>query len=206
MSFKKYRVIDLLIFTGLYLLLEFLISLAATYWFPEQPYIVSLMLPFLLIVMMRWGPYAGILAAISAPFYVLIYHGSGWTYLVFLFGNIGFMGLLGFLLPIGKKKVRDNIFLTFSYIVIGFLHLELFRGLGAMIFEHSGIEIIWRFIWTDMLSLVFSLVVVFIARLADGIFEDQKAYMFRKQREREAAEAKQKALKEQEEQLGDNNL
>ena len=188
MSFRKYRIIDLAIFTGLYLLLEFLISLAATTWFPEQPYIVSIMLPILLIVMMRWGPYAAVLALISAPFYVLIYHGSNWEYLVFLFGNVGFMGLLGFLLPIGKKKVRDNIFLTLSYILIGFLLLEVFRGLGAIIFEHSGIEIIWRFIWTDMLSLVFSLLVVFIARAADGIFEDQKAYMFRKQREREAEE------------------
>lgn len=188
MSFRKYKIIDLAIFTGLYLLLEFLISLAANKWFPEQPYIISIMLPFLLIVMMRWGPYAGILAAISAPFYVLIYHGNNMQYLVFLLGNIGFMGLLGFLLPIGKKKVRDSIFLTFAYIVIGFLLLEVFRGLGAMIFEQVGILIVWQFIWTDMLSLVFSIIVVFIARLADGMFEDQKAYMFRKQREREAEE------------------
>ena len=196
MSFRKYQIIDLSLFTGLYLILEFLISLAATRWFPEQPYIVSIMLPVLLIVMMRWGPYAGILAAISAPFYVLIYHGSNMDYLVYLFGNIGFMGLLGFLLPIGKKKVRDNIFFVFLYIVIGFLLLEVFRGFGAMIFEGASIAILWQFIWTDMLSLVFSLVVVYIVRLADGIFEDQKAYMFRKQREREAEEAKKKEMNE----------
>ena len=190
MSFRKYQIIDLAIFTGLYLLLEFLISLAALNWFPEQPYIVSIMLPILLIVMMRWGPYAAILALISAPFYVLIYHGRDMQYLIFLFGNIGFMGLLGFLLPIGKKKVRDNILLTFAYVVLGFLLLEVFRGLGAMIFESASIAVIWQFIWTDMLSLVFSLVVIFIVRFADGIFEDQKAYMFRKQRERDAEEAK----------------
>ena len=192
MSFQKYRVIDLAIFTGLYLVLEFLISLAATKWFPDQPYIVSIMLPVLLIVMMRWGYFAFIIAAISAPFYVLIYHGSGMEYLVFLFGNIGFMALLAFLLPIGKKRVRDNIVLTFLYVVIGFLLLETFRGFGAMIFEQTGIQIIWRFIWTDMLSLVFSLVVIFIARFADGIFEDQKAYLFRKQRERDAEEEARK--------------
>ena len=197
MSFRKYKIIDLAIFTGLYLLLEFLISLAATNWFPEQPYIVSIMLPMLLIVMMRWGPYAGILAVISAPFYVLIYHGSNMQYLIFLFGNIGFMGLLGFLLPIGKKKVRDNIFLTFAYILLGFFLLEVFRGLGAMIFEQVGIQIIWQFIWTDMLSLVFSLVVVFITRLVDGMFEDQKAYMFRKKREQEAEEEARKLAESQ---------
>lgn len=197
MSFRKYKVIDLSIFIGIYLILEFLISLAATRWFPEQPYIVSLMLPLLLIVMMRWDKWAGILAAISAPFYVLIYGGTGTRYLVFLLGNIGFMLLLAFLLPIGKKKVRDSIFLTLLYVLIGFLSLELFRGLGAMIFEHAGVEIIWQFIWTDMLSLVFSLVVIFIARIADGIFEDQKAYMFRKQREREEEAAESAPVEEQ---------
>lgn len=198
MSFRKYKIIDLVIFTGLYLILEFLISLAATKWFPEQPYIVSLMLPFLLIVMMRWDKWAGILALLSAPFYVLIYGGTGTRYLVFLIGNIGFMSLLAFLLPIGKKKVRDNIFLTFCYVLIGYLSLELFRGLGAMIFEHATIEVIWTFIWTDMLSLVFSLVVIFIARIIDGIFEDQKAYCFRKYRERQKEEAITKTTEGQE--------
>lgn len=198
MSFRKYKVIDLLIFTGLYLLLEFLISLAATRWFPEQPYIVSLMLPFLLLVMMRWDKWAGILALLSAPFYVLIYGGEGTRYLVFLLGNVGFMALLAFLLPIGKKKVRDSIFLTLCYVLIGFLSLELFRGLGAMIFEHAGVEIIWTFMWTDMLSLVFSLVVIFIARIIDGIFEDQKAYCFRKYRERQEEQAAANSMEEQE--------
>lgn len=197
MSFRKYKIIDLAIFTGIYLVLEFLISLGATMWFPEQPYIVSLMLPILLIVMMRWDKWAGILALISAPFYVLIYGGIGTRYLIFLFGNIGFMTLLAFLLPIGKKKVRDSVFLTVCYVLIGYLSLEIFRGLGAMIFDHVGIEIIWTFIWTDLLSLVFSLVVVLIARIIDGIFEDQKAYCFRKQREREEEQA---AVLESEEQ------
>ena len=185
MSFRKYKIIDLAIFTGIYLLLEFLISLGATKWFPEQPYIVSIMLPVLLIVMMRWDKYASFLAIISAPFYVLIYHGTGFDYLVYLFGNIGLMGLLGFLLPVGKKKIRNNIFLTFCYVLIGFLLLECFRGLGAIIFKQASIEIIWQFIWKDMLSFVFSLIVVYITRAIDGMFEDQKAYCFRKQRERE---------------------
>lgn len=192
MSFRKYRIIDLAIFTGLYLILEFLISLAATKWFPEQPYSVSIMLPILLIVMMRWGPYAGILAAISAPFYVLIYHGSGFDYLVYVIGNIGFMGLLAFLLAVGKKKIRDNILLTLAYIAIGFVLLEVFRGFAAMIFKGAGIVVLWQFLMTDMLSLVFSIVVVMIARFADGVFEDQKAYMFRKQREREEEEKRKK--------------
>ena len=43
-----------------------------------------------------------------------------------------------------------------------------------------------------MLSLVFSLVVIFILRFTDGIFEDQKAYLFRKQRERDAEEEARK--------------
>ena len=73
----------------------------------------------------------------------------------------------------------------------------MFRGLGAMIFEQVGILIVWQFIWTDMLSLVFSIIVIFIARLADGIFEDQKAYMFRKQREREAEEEAKRIQEEE---------
>lgn len=193
MSFKKYKIIDLAIFTGLYLLLEFLISLAATRWFPEQPYIVSIMLPMLLIVMMRWDKLSIILAAISGPFYVLIYGGSGFDYLIFFLGNMGFMLLLIFLLKVGKDKIRKSIILTLCYVVIGFLLMEVFRGVFTIICYQKTIDWLWQYLWRDLLSFVFSLVVIFIVRKVDGMFEDQKAYCFRKQKEREEEEALKKA-------------
>lgn len=185
MSFRKYKVIDLSIFIILYIALEFLISLGATKWFPEQPFIVSIMLPMLLIVMMRWDKWSIFFAIISGVFYPLIYHGDWSEYLIYLLGNLGFMILLLFLFKVGKKRIKDSIFLTVCYTLIGFLLLEIFRGLGAIIFNGSNIIIIWKFIWTDMLSLIFSLLVILISRHLDGIFEDQKAYCFRKQKERE---------------------
>ena len=71
MSFKQYRLIDLLLFLGMYALCEFLVIKAATVWF-DEPYSISIMLPLLLIVMMRWSGYAVIHAVLYAVLFVLI--------------------------------------------------------------------------------------------------------------------------------------
>lgn len=190
MSFKKYRFIDLLVFLLLFLLFEFLIGKASTKWFVGEPFVVSLTIPFLLLIGMRWDKFSLIHCVLFGLYYVVIYS-SSYTlaqFLIYIIGNLGFVLAILFLKLVGKEKVRTNIYLTIIYVVIGFLSIELFRGLSAIIFAKQSIAIIPQYLFTDLLNLVFALVIVLIARTRDGLFMDQKTYLFKLDKERKQAQ------------------
>ena len=176
MSFKQYRTLDLLIFIGMYALCEYLVVKAATVWFNE-PYSISIMLPLLLIVMMRWDKWSVIHAVAYALLFVYYQKGNGSQYLIYLIGNLFFMLTLIFLMKTGKKKVEDSFPLSAAYLLVGFLTMEIGRGIGSVIVLHSNPGMILQFILTDMLSLVFGLLVIIIVRRAEGLFTDQKKYL-----------------------------
>jgi len=71
-SFKQYRAMDAGIFTALLCICESLIVLAATRWFPAQPYALSLTPAIVAIVMIRWGAFAAFPAAAGAMVYCLL--------------------------------------------------------------------------------------------------------------------------------------
>ena len=176
MSFKQYRTLDLMIFLGMYALCEYLVIKAATVWF-DEPYSISIMLPLLVIVMMRWDRYALIHAVLYAILFVYYQGGSMKQYLIYIIGNLGFMATLIYVYKVGKDKIRSNFFNSAAYLVIGFLAMELSRGLASMIISGSGPMVILQFLMTDMLSLVFGLLVIIVVRKADGLFQDQKQYL-----------------------------
>ncbi len=176
MSFRQYRAFDLAAFVLMYVLCEFLVVKAATVWF-DEPYSISIMLPLLLIVMMRWDRFSVIHAVIYALVFVFLNKGNTYQYLIYLIGNLGCMLTLFYVNKVGKEKIRSTFFDSLIYLVIGFLLMELFRGLASMVILGSNIKIILQFILTDMLSLVFGILVIIIVRRVDGLFEDQKHYL-----------------------------
>ena len=176
MSFRQYRALDLLIFTGMYALCEYLVIKAATVWF-DEPYSISIMLPLLMIVMMRWDKYTVIPAVIYAILFVYYQGGSSKQYLIYIIGNLGLMAMLVYVYKVGKDKIRKNFFNSAAYMTVGFLVMEVSRGLASMIIMPTGPMVILQFVMTDMLSLVFGLLVVIAARQADGLFQDQKQYL-----------------------------
>lgn len=176
MSFKQYRNLDLLIFVGMYALCEYIVIKAATVWFNE-PYSISIMLPLLLIVMMRWDKYCAVHAVAYALLFVYFQQGNGSQYLIYLIGNCFFLLTLLFVKKVGKEKIRNSFPLSAAYLLIGFLLLETGRGIGSVIVAGSDPRMILQFILTDMLSLVFGLLVIIIVRRVDGLFIDQKHYL-----------------------------
>ena len=176
MSFKQYRSLDLLIFIAMYALCEYLVIKAATVWFNE-PYSISIMLPLLAIVMMRWDKYCIIHAIVYALLFVFYQKGNISQYLIYVIGNLGFMLLLIYVKYVGKDKIRSSFFDAAMYLSIGFLLMETFRGIASMIIVKSNIGIILRFMMTDMLSLVFGILVIITVRKANGLFQDQKQYL-----------------------------
>ena len=178
MSFKQYRTLDLTIFIAMYALCEYLVIKAATVWF-DEPYSISIMLPLLAIVMMRWDRYCVIHAVVYALLFVFYQHGSISQYLIYIIGNLGFMGMLIYVNKVGKETIRKTFFNSFIYLFTGFLLMEVFRGIGSMIITGTSIFVIVQFIMSDMLSLVFGALALIVVRNADGVFEDQKQYLLK---------------------------
>lgn len=176
MSFKQYRTLDLTIFIGMYALCEYLVVKAATVWF-DEPYSISIMLPLLAIVMMRWDKYSVIHAIVYALLFVFYQKGNLNQYIIYLVGNLGFMLMLIYVNKVGKDKIRSSFFDASLYMVVGFLLMEIFRGIASMLIAGSNIGVILQFVMTDMLSLVFAILVVIVVRKMEGIFQDQKQYL-----------------------------
>ena len=176
MSFKQYRSIDLILFVIMYGVCEYLAIKAATVWF-DEPYCISIMLPMLAIVMMRWDKFSIIHAVVYALLFVYFQSGSLTQYFIYLIGNLGFMLLLLYMKKVTKEKIRATFFGSVSYLLIGFLLMEVFRGLASMLFAGKDAGVIFTFIMTDMLSLVFAILVIIIVRRIDGLFIDQKQYL-----------------------------
>ncbi len=176
MSFKQYRNIDLALFIGMYGLCEYLAIKAATVWF-DEPYSISIMLPMLSIVMMRWDKYCIIHALVYALLFVYFQSGSISQYFIYLIGNLGFMLLLWYVKRVTKERIRSSFFGSLSYLLAGFVLMEVFRGLASMLIAGKDAGVIFTFIMTDMLSLVFAILVIIIVRRIDGLFVDQKQYL-----------------------------
>ena len=176
MSFKQYRMMDLMIFIAMYGLCEYLVIKAATVWF-DEPYSISIMLPLLLIVMMRWDKYSIINAIAYAVLFVFYQSGNLNQYLIYLIGNLGVMIELILLKKMGKDNIRSSFFNSMIYLLCGFVLMEVFRGIASIIIAGSDIGVILQFLMSDMLSLVFGVLVIIVVRRIDGLFVDQKRYL-----------------------------
>lgn len=184
MSFRQYRRMDILFLTALLCLCEALIALGANRWFPGEPYTLSLAAAVCALVMIRWGKWAFIPAVAGACAFCLASKASSIQYLIYGAGNLFGMGMLFFVKKLGWKKIRDNVLLSMLYGLLICLLMQLGRMIIALITGHDPIQCL-GFITTDILSLLFSVLILWIARRQDGLMEDQKHYLFRIQREQQ---------------------
>lgn len=183
-SFGQYRAIDLALFAAMLAGAEWLIVLAATRWFPGQPYTLTAVPAVTAIVMMRWGPFAAIHAALGGTVFCLA-SGGGWQQLI-IYGGGNLLGLAAMALfrAWGKDGIRQDALRTMLFGVLTALLMQLGRAALSLLFGANMADVL-RFFTTDVISLLFSAVVVWIARHQDGVFEDQKNYLLRISQEEE---------------------
>jgi len=177
-SFKQYRAIDLAFFALILCVTETLIARAAAFWFPDQLYTVSVTGAVAAIVMMRWGPWAAIHAALGGAVFVFASRGSAAHLLIYCAGNL--LGLLS-LLPLkalGAERIRTDGFLSVCFGLLTLLLMQLGRALAALLLGTRFADCL-GFFTTDALSLLFTGLIIWIARRLDGIFENQKHYLLR---------------------------
>ncbi len=183
-SFQQYRRIDLALFAVILWITETLIVTAATHWFADQLYTVSVVGALTAIVLMRWGPYAAIHAVLGGLIFSLLSHGSARQMLVYCAGNLFSLAALLPLKWLGKERVRGDGFLSVCFGLLTLLLMQLGRALAAFLTGTAFLNCL-GFFTTDALSLLFTGVIVWVARRLDGIFEDQKHYLLRIHKEEE---------------------
>jgi len=177
-SFRQYRAIDLVMFAVILCIAEWLIVTAATRWYPDQLYTASVVGAVTAIVLIRWGPYALIHAVLGGAVFCLASHGSRQQLLIYCGGNVLSLLMLLPLRFVGAEKIREKASFSVLFGLCTLLLMQLGRmllalALGSPFYTSLG------FFTTDVLSLLFTGVIVWIARRLDGIFEDQKHYLLR---------------------------
>ena len=182
-TLSQYRTIDLAIMTGLMLVSQFVIHIAISRWYAEQTgYIVSPVAAVTALVMMRWSPWAAIPAVVGGVSLTLLSQGTLEQMLIYGAGNLLSMLMLLYLKLIGKERVRGNVALTLVFAALVQLLMQFGRAAVAFLMGHP-LPACWDFITTDAMSILFTLVIIWIVRRVEGLFEDQKHYLLRVQQE-----------------------
>ena len=184
-SFKQYRNIDLSIFTVLLVISEALATLATKTVFSGQPIAISTTLIFVCICLMRWSGYAVIHMIVGGLVFCLSSGASTQQYIVYLFGNAFCLFALFWFRIFKKEDVRVGPWKLVFFTASVYLLMQVGRWLLSLCFG-GGVGVLIRFLTTDIISLLFAVVVMLILRNTDGMIEDQKHYLLRLEREREA--------------------
>lgn len=180
LTLAQYRNVDLAIFGGILAVCEYVITLAANRWFADQLYTVSVTSALCAIVLMRWGPWAGLHAVLGGAVFWLASGGTAGQLAIYALGNLGCLLLLPLLGRDGKERIRSDMLFTALFALGVTLAMQLGRAAVALALG-TGPETCVGFFTTDTLSDVFAMVVVSLTRRLDGVFEDQKRYLHRLQ-------------------------
>ena len=129
--------------------------------------------------MLGWQNSASTIGSMIMTFACGFLAAAGWHYgyLIYLIGNLGFMLNLLLLKKMGKDKIRNSFFNSLIYLLSGYILMEGFRGIASILIAGSDAAIIRQFIFSDMLSLVFAILVIIVVRKQEGLFADQKEYL-----------------------------
>ena len=167
----------MLLFGIMMVIFEFVIVMAAKFWFPGQPFTVSLAAAITTIVYMRWGWWGGIHAALAGIVFCFFQGASPQQYLIYIGGNLLSIISVFVLKKVGKEKVRLST-MGMTYPILVLLLMQTGRALIALLTGAERASVI-GFYTTDSLSMLFTFVIIWIARRLDGVYEDQIHYLLR---------------------------
>lgn len=184
-SFGQYRSIDLTILAVLMAVSQFVIYVASSFWYPEQLYVVSPVAAMAALVMMRWGAWAGLHAVLGGVLFTLLSGGTAQHFIIFSVGNLASLLALIYIRIFTKERIRKDAFLSVVFALLVQILMQLGRSAVAALLGFPADACI-GFITTDILSCLFTAVIIWIVRRIEGLFEDQKHYLLRIQSERKS--------------------
>jgi hypothetical protein len=182
-TFKQYRNIDLGILCLLTAIFESVATIATSKWFAGQPMAISITLAITLIAMHRWGALAAPIAVVGGAAFCLLSSASAEHFLIYCVGNIFALLSLIYFNIFGKDSVRHSFLKTLLFAFTSYAAMALGRFVCSLPFG-ADFSVLVGFITSDILSLLFAVVILWIFKDVDGLVEDQKAYLFRLERQR----------------------
>ena len=188
LTFKQYKQIDLTLICILTAVFEYITTVATARWFNLQAMAVSITITMTCIAMFRWGAAAIFTSIIGSAAYCFALGAEAKYFVIYCGGSLMCLAALPILKALGKEKTRLSFLKRSVFAVAAYLSFIIGRWLFSLIFEFRFDSFI-RFISTDVLSLLFVIVVLALLKNVDGMIEDQKAYLFRLERERLAKES-----------------
>ena len=183
-TFKEYRNIDLAILAAITFVFEVIATLAAAKWFPAQPIAFSITVAMICVVMMRWSGYAAIHAAVGGFAFCAASGATIEQVLVYCIGNVFALSALLLIRLWGKEQLRKDPFKRSMFAVTAYMGAVLGRWLVSLLFG-GDLTALVVYATTDIISLLFALIVLNLLAKSEGMIEDQKTYLLRLQREKE---------------------
>lgn len=177
-TFKQYRTIDILILVALTTIFEAIATMATAKWFALQPVAISIGLAMTCIVMMRWGWQAAFTAFVSGFVFCALSGATLQQFAIYCIGNIfALLGMVWFKV-FGKDGICSSLWLVTLFVSTAYIGQVLGRSIIAIAFG-DPVGAIVTFLTTDIMSLVFAILVIALFRKTDGMLEDQKTYLLR---------------------------
>lgn len=181
-SFSQYRGIDLTIMAVLMVISQAAISIASVTIYADQLYVVSTVGAVVALVLMRWNGWSAIHAVLGGMVVAALSGGNVQQYLIYCVGNLFSLFALALLKHPGKERIRQDGLAAMLFAACVQVLMQLGRGAVALVFGYS-LSACLGFITTDALSILFTACVIWVCRRIEGLFEDQKKYLLRVQKE-----------------------
>lgn len=184
-SLRQYRLTDLFLFAVILTAFELILHYAFIAF--DGDFTFSPMVPVVLLVMMRWGWQCVFFAVGDGLLFCLLNSGAQtfhpYFYAVYAIGNAAIMLLLLMTKFMGKEKIRGKWYFSALFAAAGWLAVVAGRSAVSACF---GLGLVNALIaqLSDLVSLAFAVLLVLIMRRLDGMFEDQKHYLLRLDKER----------------------
>ncbi len=186
-SIRQYHFTDLFFFAVILAAIELILHFAFIAY--KGDFYFSPLVLMVLLVMMRWGWESVFYAVGDGVLYCLLCGYSWQYYIICAVGNAFIMLLLLATKFFGKKKIAGKWYFTVLFAVLGWIAVTLGRSLVALCFGYGFVEfLLAQLQLPGILSLVVSAVMLVILRRLDGMFEDQKQYLIRKDKEKKELE------------------
>ena len=177
-SIQQYRAIDCSLFALMLIVFESVIVRAATAWFPQEAWTVSVVPAVTAIVMVRWGPWCAIHAVLGGVVTVMAMKGNGIQFLVYGAGNLAVLAVWPILKKTGWESLHRNVLVNFLFAALTVLAMQAGRALTALA-TGTPVNELLLFVTTDSITYIFTLVILWIAARLDGILEEQTHYLAR---------------------------
>ena len=191
-SLRQYRLFDLFCFAAILAVFDLLSYFAPKMFGGAATFAFTLTVPITLLIMMRWGWQSVFFAVGDGLLLSLLYNRTVWqSYVIYSVGFSFIMLLLLMTKFFGKQKIAGKWYFTTIFFVLGWVAINLGVTVVQAIFGYNFLQMLgvnFGMNGTGLLSLGIGLVVILVMRRLDGMFEDQKHYLKRKEEERKDME------------------